>query len=209
MFDKRRILISRSFSTYFTIPGVKKIVRYTKDFWRFVLSRFHCTIRLAHKSSSKFFSSAKRKLELFLPELETRSEGLRERLYIQTLFVCHTNIHAYFIVSSPKGLVPDALLPVLTSVEEKKLLKKTEDKYFKENKLKVKRQNWQIKERAINTNQLNYHQASSIRTHLLMLAVNQPPHVWGPKIIIMNGNKNNNLVWLKRGKWETKCSTET
>ena len=141
MFAITRILISRSFSIYFTITVVKKIVHYTKDFWRFVLSKFHCTIRLAHKSSSKFFSSAKRKLELFLPELETRSEGLRERLYIQTLFVCHTNIHAYFIVSSPKGLVPDALLPVLTSVEEKKLLKKTEDKYFKENKLKVKRQN--------------------------------------------------------------------
>ena len=114
MFAKRRILISRSFSTYFTIPGVKKIVRYTKDFWRFVLSRFHCTIRLAHKSSSKFFSSAKRKLELFLPEPETRSEGLRE-----SLLYLHTNMHTHFIVSSPKGLVPDALLPVLTSVQKK------------------------------------------------------------------------------------------
>ena len=114
MFAKRRILISRSFSTYFTIPGVKKIVRYTKDFLRFVLSRFHCTIRLAHKSSSKFFSSAKRKLELFLPEPETRSEGLRESLQY-----LHTNMHTHFIVSSPKGLVPDALLPVLTSVQKK------------------------------------------------------------------------------------------
>ena len=30
-----------------------------------------------------------------------------------------------------------------------------------------------------------------------------------PVIIILNSNKNNNLVWLKRGKWVTKCSTET
>ena len=38
-------------------------------------------LRLAHKSSSKFFSSAKRDLEIFpLPEPETRSEGLWESL---------------------------------------------------------------------------------------------------------------------------------
>ena len=38
-------------------------------------------LRLAHKSSSKFFSSAKRELEIFpLPEPETRSEGLWESL---------------------------------------------------------------------------------------------------------------------------------
>ena len=38
-------------------------------------------LRLAHKSSSKFLSSAKRELEIFLlPEPETRSEGLWESL---------------------------------------------------------------------------------------------------------------------------------
>ena len=38
-------------------------------------------LRFAHKSSSKFFSSEKRDLEIFpLPEPETRSEGLWESL---------------------------------------------------------------------------------------------------------------------------------
>ena len=38
--------ISRFFFIYFTVTGVKKIVRYTKDFiiQRFVISRFHCII---------------------------------------------------------------------------------------------------------------------------------------------------------------------
>ena len=38
-----RFVISRLFSIYFTITGVRKIVRYTQDFVisRFVTSRFH------------------------------------------------------------------------------------------------------------------------------------------------------------------------
>ena len=33
---------------YFTITGVKKIIRYTEDFvlYRFVISRFHCIVKL-------------------------------------------------------------------------------------------------------------------------------------------------------------------
>ena len=34
-------VISRFFSIYFTITGVKKIVCYTEDF---IMSRFHCII---------------------------------------------------------------------------------------------------------------------------------------------------------------------
>ena len=30
-----------------------------------------------------------------------------------------------------------------------------------------------------------------------------------PKTTILNRNNNNNLVWLKMGKWVTKCSIET
>ena len=30
-----------------------------------------------------------------------------------------------------------------------------------------------------------------------------------PKSIILNSNHNNNLMWLKMGKWVTKCSIET
>ena len=39
--------MSRFFSTYFTITGVKKVVWYTEDFviLRFVISRFHCTFK--------------------------------------------------------------------------------------------------------------------------------------------------------------------
>ena len=39
------LVISRFFSLYFTIAGIKKIVCYAEDvvIWRFVLSRFHCT----------------------------------------------------------------------------------------------------------------------------------------------------------------------
>ena len=48
-------------------------------------------------------------------------------------------------------------------------------------------------------------------------SVNQLPNVLGsdtkllfrPKNIILNRNNNNNLVWLKMGKWVTKCSIET
>ena len=38
-------VISRFFSLYFTIAGIKKIVCYAEDvvIWRFVKSRFHCT----------------------------------------------------------------------------------------------------------------------------------------------------------------------
>ena len=39
-------VISTFFCSYFTITGVKKIVRCTKDWvkWKFVKSRFHCTL---------------------------------------------------------------------------------------------------------------------------------------------------------------------
>ena len=39
-------VFERSFGIYLTMTGIKKIIRYTEDFviWRFVVSRFHCTI---------------------------------------------------------------------------------------------------------------------------------------------------------------------
>ena len=39
------------FHIYFTITGAKKIVHYTEDFilWRFIISRFHCTIIIKWK----------------------------------------------------------------------------------------------------------------------------------------------------------------
>ena len=43
-------------------------------------------LRLAHKSSSKFLSSAKHELEIFLPEPETRSEGLWESVKLPVNF---------------------------------------------------------------------------------------------------------------------------
>ena len=44
-FTETSLIISRFSSIYFTITGVKKIVRYKEDFliWRFVISRFYCT----------------------------------------------------------------------------------------------------------------------------------------------------------------------
>ena len=34
-------------------------------------------------------------------------------------------------------------------------------------------------------------------------------HYSDPKNIILKRNNSNNLVWLKKGKWVTKCSIET
>ena len=50
-----------------------------------------------------------------------------------------------------------------------------------------------------------YYELSSVQFPLISFLVlgNRP------KIIILNANKNNNLVWLKRGKLVTKCSTES
>ena len=44
--------------------------------------------------------------------------------------------------------------------------------------------------------------------NFLMVGVRHKKYHSDPANIIQNSNNNNNLVWLKMGKWVTNCSIE-